>query len=269
MLHSIIIRYCNELFTTEIPHIEEDQKLGYAYGNVKTHKRGNPLRRIISQTPAVTYKLAKHLNARTPCTSTSLGFCLNDKSDCQEKYRRSVINAFVKRALTHSSIWKATNAELRGVSQLLTSNGYPQKDIDEVIRRRMDAFMSEHKLKTEEPSITLYYKNTMSTAYREDEKAIKKIIGSVTSTSGRHTVQPCHILQVTQDRQLHEKQLFASSEPLAVSKRRVPQNALLVIIVTYIQGTSTSQLLPCQKGSTLISKMAQYAATTSASTASC
>ncbi|MPC37008.1 hypothetical protein E2C01_030480 [Portunus trituberculatus] len=98
-------------------------------------------------------------------------------SDCPEKYRRSVINAFVKRALTHSSTWKSIT-ELRRVSQLLTSNGYPQKDIDDVIRRRMDAFMSENKLKTEEPSITLYYKNTMSTAHKEDEKAIKKIINN-------------------------------------------------------------------------------------------
>ena len=35
---------------------------GYIYGNVKTHKRGNPLRPIISQCPTPTYKLAKTLN---------------------------------------------------------------------------------------------------------------------------------------------------------------------------------------------------------------
>ncbi|MPC28639.1 hypothetical protein E2C01_021848 [Portunus trituberculatus] len=46
------------------------------------------------------------------------------------------------------------------------------------------AFMSENKVKTEEPSITLYDKNTISTAYNKDEKAIKKIICSnVTPTS--------------------------------------------------------------------------------------
>ena len=35
---------------------------GYAYGNVKTHKAGNPLRPIISQISTPTYKLAKKLN---------------------------------------------------------------------------------------------------------------------------------------------------------------------------------------------------------------
>ena len=34
---------------------------GYAYENVKTHKEGNPLRPIISQVNAPTYKLAKRL----------------------------------------------------------------------------------------------------------------------------------------------------------------------------------------------------------------
>ena len=37
--------------------------LGYCYGNVKTHKPGNPLRPIISQIPTPTYNLAKKLNS--------------------------------------------------------------------------------------------------------------------------------------------------------------------------------------------------------------
>ncbi|XP_068235641.1 uncharacterized protein [Palaemon carinicauda] len=36
---------------------------GYLYGNVKTHKQGNPLRPIISQCPTPTYQLAKRVNA--------------------------------------------------------------------------------------------------------------------------------------------------------------------------------------------------------------
>ncbi|XP_076038131.1 uncharacterized protein LOC143023488 [Oratosquilla oratoria] len=53
----------NNSSTTKLPLIGGDHKLGYAYGNVKTHKNGHPLRPIISQTPSVTYKLAKRLNA--------------------------------------------------------------------------------------------------------------------------------------------------------------------------------------------------------------
>ena len=40
-----------------------DYTLGYIYGNVKTHKNGNPLRPIISQIPSPTYHLAKKLNS--------------------------------------------------------------------------------------------------------------------------------------------------------------------------------------------------------------
>ncbi|XP_064109679.1 uncharacterized protein LOC135217643 [Macrobrachium nipponense] len=51
-----------ETNAVHIPPIQGDYSLGYLYGNVKTHKQGNPLRPIISQTPAPTYALAKRLN---------------------------------------------------------------------------------------------------------------------------------------------------------------------------------------------------------------
>ncbi|XP_068212593.1 uncharacterized protein [Palaemon carinicauda] len=43
--------------------ITGDFSPGYLYGNVKTHKNGNPLRPIISQCPMPTYHLAKRLNS--------------------------------------------------------------------------------------------------------------------------------------------------------------------------------------------------------------
>lgn len=57
--------------------------------------------------------------------ATNLGFCLNGASECSERYRHSIISAFVKRALTHTSTWAAANTELKRVSQLLANNGYP------------------------------------------------------------------------------------------------------------------------------------------------
>ncbi|XP_064089219.1 uncharacterized protein LOC135203418 [Macrobrachium nipponense] len=48
--------------TVHLPPIQGDFSLGYLYGNMKTHKEGNPLCPIISQTPASTYALAKCLN---------------------------------------------------------------------------------------------------------------------------------------------------------------------------------------------------------------
>ncbi|XP_076030433.1 uncharacterized protein LOC143018735 [Oratosquilla oratoria] len=52
----------NNSSTKKLPLIKGDHKLGYAYGNVKTHMNGHPLRPIFSQTPSFTYKLAKRLN---------------------------------------------------------------------------------------------------------------------------------------------------------------------------------------------------------------
>ncbi|XP_064079524.1 uncharacterized protein LOC135196613 [Macrobrachium nipponense] len=48
--------------TVHLPPIQGDCSLGYLYVNVKTHKQGNPLWPVISQTPAPTYALAKSLN---------------------------------------------------------------------------------------------------------------------------------------------------------------------------------------------------------------
>ncbi|XP_076067643.1 uncharacterized protein LOC143040435 [Oratosquilla oratoria] len=46
----------------KLTKISGDFKPGYLYGNVKTHKPGNPLLPIISQIPTPTYNLAKFLN---------------------------------------------------------------------------------------------------------------------------------------------------------------------------------------------------------------
>ena len=58
-----IIDRINALSTsTKFLRIKGDYEPGYIYGNVKTHKNGNPLRPIISQIPTPTYRLAKQLN---------------------------------------------------------------------------------------------------------------------------------------------------------------------------------------------------------------
>ena len=49
--------------TFKFDKITGEYQPGYFYGNVKTHKPGNPLRPIISQIPLPTYKLAKTLNS--------------------------------------------------------------------------------------------------------------------------------------------------------------------------------------------------------------
>ncbi|XP_076039454.1 uncharacterized protein LOC143024525 [Oratosquilla oratoria] len=108
--------------------------------------------------------------------STNLGFCLNGESECPEQYRRSVINAFVKRALTDYSTWTATNAELKRITQLLGNNNYPMQEINSVIRHRLDNFIRQQEQQPVTSNIKLSYSGIMSSAYKDDEKALKNII---------------------------------------------------------------------------------------------
>ena len=108
---------------------------------------------------------------------TNLGFCLNGKSECPERFKRSVIRAFVNRAFSHCSSWSSTNAELQRVSSLLVNNGYPQGEIDSIIRQKMDSFAHQQQTTRENtPTIDLYYKSHMNSGYKSDEKALKNII---------------------------------------------------------------------------------------------
>ena len=61
---------------------------GYAYGNVKNHKPGNPLRPIISQIPTATYNIAKKLNEiLTPYVPTA--YTLTSANEFLELLRNS------------------------------------------------------------------------------------------------------------------------------------------------------------------------------------
>ena len=64
----------------KLPKIVGDFQPGYLYGNVKTHKVGNPLRPIISQIPSPTYKLAKIINnIITPYTPNNFSLKSSDE----------------------------------------------------------------------------------------------------------------------------------------------------------------------------------------------
>ena len=110
--------------------------------------------------------------------STNLGFCLNASSECPEKYQMSVINSFVKRAMTHCSTWTSTHAELKRVSQVLINNGYKKTDIDGIINKQLYKYFNKGQLEqlNTTNTIPLFYKNYMSSSYKEDERVLKNII---------------------------------------------------------------------------------------------
>ena len=108
---------------------------------------------------------------------TDIGKCLNGASICPDRYKDSVVKAYIHRAMTHCSSWSHVNVELRRVKQILTNNNYPIHVIDKHIQDALKTASERHPRQTEDmPVHRLFYKNTMSPAYKTDEKVLRSIV---------------------------------------------------------------------------------------------
>ena len=108
--------------------------------------------------------------------STDLGKCLNGASDCPDRYKNSVIKAYVHRALTHCSTWQLVHQELRRVKQILVDNNYPISVIEQEIKLALSRRLEQRHSQTVGATYHLFYRNTMSPGYRTDEKVLRGII---------------------------------------------------------------------------------------------
>lgn len=109
---------------------------------------------------------------------TDLGLCLHAKSECPEKYKRGVIQAFLHRAYKASDDWNSFHSEMNRLKQILINNGYRNSAFDS----QLNEFL-QNKIKSdvkEAKSVThiVYYRNQMSSSYREDERILKSIVKS-------------------------------------------------------------------------------------------
>ena len=107
-----------------------------------------------------------------------MGTCLNGLSECPKRYKDSVINAYVRRALSHSSSWAAVHDELQRSTQVLVNNGYSINDIQDITKKQLDKAMAprEDVTPSEKQKIELYYRNYMSSAHKTDERILKDIV---------------------------------------------------------------------------------------------
>ena len=118
---------------------------------------------------------------------TNLGLCLNGHSECPDRYKRSAINAYIRRALTHCSSWPATTKEIDDATQMLVNNGFSNKEITSQIRKTIDKWylnqnQDNHNVPQED--IKVFYRNQWHRGYKKDEDALRKIIdGHVKSLS--------------------------------------------------------------------------------------
>ena len=136
------------------------------------------------------------------CKPTNPGMCLNGSSECPDKYKRSTINAYVRRALTHCSNWSTVHEELDRTTQVLVNNGFSNNEVNKAINRHLDRWYVAHDPDTTPKDTTptdttptdtiptgqkvrLFYRAYMSSQYKQDERALRKIIDSCVKTTNK------------------------------------------------------------------------------------
>ena len=76
---------------------------------------------------------------------TDNGKCLNGLSECPERYKESVIRAYVHRALKHCSTWPLIHQELSRIRSILVSNNYSMTAFDQQVRRQLHKHFNPHQ----------------------------------------------------------------------------------------------------------------------------
>ena len=107
---------------------------------------------------------------------TDLGRCMNGNGDCSDSYKLGVIRAYVRRAIRNCSNWALVHRELKRVRQMLVNNGYSNSDFDKTVKSVMDRYVSEETATDVKNDITVYYRNTMTSSWKRDEKAVRDIV---------------------------------------------------------------------------------------------
>ena len=107
---------------------------------------------------------------------TDPGKCLHGQSECPQRYKESVIRAYVHRAVKHCSNWAAIDCEIKRIKQVLVNNSYPISFVDTTISKVMDKYINRDQMASPGTTHVLYYRNQMSAGYKADEKALRSIV---------------------------------------------------------------------------------------------
>lgn len=107
---------------------------------------------------------------------TDLGRCLNAKSECPERYKLSVVNAYIKRAYRNCSNWELFHQEIERMKQVLVNNGYSNTIIDQQINKFLECKTTQPEKQQYNEIYKVYYMNQMSPAYKLDERVMENII---------------------------------------------------------------------------------------------
>ena len=106
---------------------------------------------------------------------TNMGKCMNGEGECTDGYKKGVIRAYVRRAISISTSWQLLHAELHHLRQMLVNNGYSNTDFDNITADLLDKHIARHS-PPQTNDIMVFYQNTYTSSYRKDEKCIKDLI---------------------------------------------------------------------------------------------
>ena len=109
--------------------------------------------------------------------ATNNGECINYLSIAPDRYKTGVIRTLLHRAYTICSSWVSFHAEIRRISQVLTNNNFPMA----LVENEINKFITRKQTCTDLPSTTsneivFFFKNQMTSQYKQDEATLKKII---------------------------------------------------------------------------------------------
>ena len=175
----IYARYVDDIFIA-IRESDDPKKLAYALksNSVLNFTIEKSIDKTLPFLDVFVERKTDHYATSVFTKATNVGRCLNARGECPDSYKRSVIGAYVRRALSHCNKWADVHTELERVRQMLTNNGYSSNIIEDVINKKMDEFYTQASTNedNEERSITIYHKMDYGTAYRQEAGALRRII---------------------------------------------------------------------------------------------
>ncbi|XP_076069263.1 uncharacterized protein LOC143041325 [Oratosquilla oratoria] len=169
---SIYARYIDDIFVkvddkSELPILKDmlQEISGLNFTIEFSQENKLPFLDILVQQSPLYFKTSVYTKPTNP------GLCLNGMSECPQRYKDSTLRAFIRRALTHSSNWSATHLEIERATHVLVNNGYPNKEINRIIKHEIDKWYLHHTVTNKEGErIQIFYKAFMHSDYITDEQ---------------------------------------------------------------------------------------------------
>ena len=175
---------------------------------------------------------------------SNTGVTMNGGSECPERYKKSVIRAFVRRAMRVCSSYELMHAEFGRIKQLLVNNGFTNTDVDKEISFLLDIHMTKKEKPVTQNTSHIYYRNYMNSQHKTDEKVLKNIVSKNVKATDSNVLKLHIYYQNMKTKNLVLKNNPVKKEKLkrtnVVYKFSCPNEDCRLRSVNYIGVTSTS-----------------------------